>query len=293
MFGCGAQTENNNSAEPPSSAIVNGTSVKSETAASLGLVLIEFYRTSEAPGQISLIGFCSGTLLGRHTVLTAAHCFDPHLLPGMTLAKVIFETERLTNSPGLSFDVFKSTSHPLYNSEPGIRQNVNSYQTYLSYDHDIAILAFKGSAPNNYKIAKLASKPGANYAGQTDHVYGFGRSTEYTGEDGEQIIFSSGVLREGSVQIKDNFLKFSDRYFIQKNSKDQMTCQGDSGGPHFLESKKSKILIGVTSATLGRTLANGTKSCLEEAQVTKVNPFYYWIKSEEKKLLVELNQEHQ
>ena len=204
----------------------------------------------------------------------------------------------------MTFEVLKVTNHPLYNTQPGVRTNWrpanNSsapnqpyQQTFLSYNHDIAVLVFKGSAPKNYRFAKLASKETADQSGKSEHVYGFGRSIDYSGETGERLDFSAGTLREGFVQIKENFLKIKDRYYIQKNSKKQMICQGDSGGPHYLEGKISRTLIGVTSAGLGRTLANGRKSCFDEAQVTKVAPFYQWIKSEEKKLLNDLNQEQE
>ena len=295
VVACGPQQENHLSANSEFSGVINGKPVTEKTAASLGLVLIEFYRASQVPGELSFIGFCSGTLVGRHTVLTAAHCFDPHLLPGGVAAKVIFEIERLENSQALAFNVFKSSNHPLYNTQPGVRavpRLSDNSSTFLSYDHDIAVLVFNGTAPKNYQIAKMASNLTSNHAGETEHVYGFGRSVDYNGDADEIVIQSSGVLREGSVQIKDNFLMLSDRYYIEKNSNNQMSCQGDSGGPHFLEGKNSKIVIGVTSAALGRTLANGRKSCLDEAQVTKVAPFYQWIKKEEKKLLEELTQEY-
>ena len=296
IFGCGSQEENNLSGSPALSGVINGNQVTEKTAASLGLVLIEFFRASSTPGELILTGFCSGTLVGRHTVLMAAHCFDPRLLPGLAVARVVFETERRDNINGLSLNVFKFTNHPLYNTQPGIRaapRPSDAPSTFLSYDHDIAILVFKGTAPKNYQISKMASNLASDHAGETEHVYGFGRSADYSGEVGESVFHSTGVLREGSVQIKENFSTVSDRYYIQKNMKQQMICQGDSGGPHFLEGKNSNILIGVTSAALGRTLANGTKSCADEAQVTKVAPFYQWIKKEEKKLLEELNQEYQ
>ena len=94
IFGCGPQQESSFLADAESNGVINGTQVTNKTAASLGLVLIELYKPSTTPGERSLIGFCSGTLLGRHTVLTAAHCFDSHLIPGLSVAKVVFETER-------------------------------------------------------------------------------------------------------------------------------------------------------------------------------------------------------
>ena len=301
IFGCGAQPQNRSLQAFNFSGVINGDLVSPEKAASQGLVLIEFYRTNSG-GEVSTAGFCSGTLIGPQTVLTAAHCLDTKLLHGVTKTKIIFEVNREPNSNPRALDVVSSSAHPLYNSETIVIKNMQAstthpkkktpvLNTYSAYDHDIAILVFKGTAPSEYKIAQLDTDARSDRAGLNEKVYGFGRSANYSGKKDEPLVFSSGILRSGYLQIKSDYSESKDRYFVQQNSNQQSLCQGDSGGPHFLSTPSGDQLIGVSSASLGATFKNGRKSCSQEGQVTKVAPFYAWIQNEEKKLLN--NQEHQ
>jgi tryptase len=251
----------------PQAAVINGSKVTSRnTNAAKSLVFIEilgptgFART-----------FCSAALVGPRTVLTASHCFDRKHVSDFSSFRVVFASQiGVTNSALIRKGVIYK-QHPQYNSNN-------------KYNYDIAMAIFEGTAPAGFVPAQMDSDVNANYAGNTLYVYGYGRSKDYTGRNGQNLRDSVGVLHRGIVKVSNDYNKLNDLYILQTASQSHV-CQGDSGGPQFYSQNGVTKIVGVTSATYGKVMQNGQHSCLEFSQAAKVALNYDWFKREEAKAL--------
>ncbi len=194
----------------------------------------------------SATAWCSGTLIGCRTFLTAAHCIEKD--PNPTNYKVFFQS-------GGIFDVKE------------IRYQKDKYNFP---DADVAVLKL---AQPVEKIAPLpinkAAKPLDNTTGL---IVGFGR----TGG----LNYDYGIKRLGSVKTARCTGSYSNTTLVCWNydaqvgppGEDSNTCNGDSGGGLYIGRKL--IVAGVTSG--GRK-----SSCQSGDHSYDANIFHYlnWIET--------------
>ncbi|QDK36981.1 trypsin-like serine protease [Bdellovibrio sp. NC01] len=247
--------------------IING-QIKTvrDTPASKAVVMIELLNARRGA-----ITFCTATLIGAHTILTASHCFDPMVIPGLAGFRVLFENTYTTAGQREVREGLAFVRNPDYNSKK-------------VYDHDIAIGVFAGTIPQGFSTVAIDNNINANYSNMLTYAYGYGRTVDYTGAPNENLRYSTGTLYRGVLKI-DNFYKETpDRYYTLVDWPSHL-CQGDSGGPQFYDKDGVLKVIGVNSASFGEKLPNGVQSCMGRSQATKVAPFFPWIKKEEKRLL--------
>lgn len=253
-------------------AILNGEVIKSRDE--IGSRSVVGFETTEPNGEKRM--GCTGTLIAKNAVLTAAHCMDPNYTAKSRIVNVVFETNY---GSGRGNEVRKVTGmkpHPKYNTmydpETGIKGK--------SLDNDIALVFFEGTIPSGYAIAALDTDLKADYSGKTSIFYGYGRSKEYSGSNNEPLNFSIGQLRMGELKISDKFTKEPFRYSsIENNPQTQNACQGDSGGPQFIVDGRGARVIGVTSSA-GVSTTTGILCSYGKTTATRVAYFASWIEQQ-------------
>lgn len=181
--------------------------------------------------------FCSGVVIGDHTVLTAGHCLtDAH--GRSTSSSTLF----VVDGTGANFTVADVNVHP-------------AFKDYLARTGDFS------NAPNDVAVVMTDASLGvpampilvsrvAN-SGEEGIVAGFGS----TGSGGAADV--QGTLQAGKVTVVDQDSTFIRTIYNGDNSN---SCFGDSGGPLLLIEQNAFAVAGVVS--------QGTKSHCEVGDVT-------------------------
>jgi trypsin len=229
--------------------IVNGL-ISSDFPAAGALLLNEYkdQPISENAGE----SWCTGTLIGCQTFLTAAHCVEEESDPG-------YYTVFLQH--GGFYSVQSLAMHPDYDP--------------FSLTSDVAVLklgeAVTGITPQPLPQSDpllLISGSGV----QPGTIVGFGRS----GGDSEDY----GLKRYGEVQV-DYCSSLADVGFenpellcwifekpLGAPGQDSNTCNGDSGGPLFMELDGEQVVAGITSWGSG-------DDCLPVDESVDSNVYYF------------------
>ncbi len=219
-------------AQVPVPRIVNGTATAGH--ASVGALL--YYAD---PQRTQVDGLCSGTLVGCHTFVTAAHCLcDEFAEDARDCARfglVDLATVQVYLQHAGFFDVDSAVIQPDY---------------VFAESGDIAVMklaqAPTGVAPSAINTLERLQP------GTTGILVGFG-----TMGGGPRSPDNAGVKRQGPVRTTSCAPEVPDDTHIcwRFNGQGSSTCSGDSGGPLFVDTNAGLVLAGVTSGGM-------TDSCL-------------------------------
>jgi secreted trypsin-like serine protease len=171
-------------------------------------------------------GFCSGVVVARNVVLTAAHC----------VAKLDDTRVHLHEVAGrpMLWPVSAIAVHPLYRAN-AIKTRERSI--------DLALVRTADPLPDRLSPVRLSSLA-AMTSGLRLRIAGFGVAREGRAE-------TSGVLRAGTLVVRDPISSLI-LWAEDPMKKGVGACTGDSGGPIFDESGATLIAITDWSAGDGR-----------------------------------------
>lgn len=178
-------------------------------------------------------GLCTGTLLTKDWVLTAAHCVDPAVLMQSQAqitasVRVHFDTVNLFTNPGMVVRASETIKHPSF--------SVNALGS-----HDIGLIRLATPVTDRPPVA-VNLVPGKAPVGIPVTMVGFGVTSRTSPNSAgvERVVDQTSVSCASGGLSDSNLLCFS-----QVNGKGK--CEGDSGGPSFAMIDGRQFQIGVTS----------------------------------------------
>ncbi|MFS4457748.1 S1 family peptidase [Bdellovibrio sp. HCB2-146] len=223
--------------------IVGGSTVRASESSSKNAVLIT-YDDSQGKPMI-----CTGTLIARNAVITAAHCaYDA------TNVRVVFHTD-VTCESDFNLDT---------QSIRATHKNINpSYRPNIKGAYDLALYKLAANAPSNYPVMPL-------YNGITKlsnykvTLLGYGT----TGSTKRDSMFLRKVTKNYKMFKRDGLNLSLDQ------SDKQGICVGDSGGPVYFDVEGQLHLAGVNSVVYGK---NENSRCEGGSMSMYVPSYRSWI----------------
>lgn len=217
----------------PAYSIVGGQIVTTSQYQSKSTVMV-LHETFLTGGR----GQCSGTLISRNLVLTAAHCVVD------LKTKVPFSASYIKihfgNYDGENWDMDKVYEVEAINYHVGFD---NSRPVNIKRElHDIALVKLKQPAPSGFEPVKLLKFSDLLQVGQAINIAGFGDKYPYMGDPSEP---ASRILRMYKTEITQTRGEYSGMLELLNTGFGM--AAGDSGGPAYAVIDEIPYLIGVAS----------------------------------------------
>ncbi len=204
--------------------------------------------------------FCTGTLIAKRWVITAAHCLESSSIPAFTPLGVFFGDTVYTSNPG-------KTIVPIKNRYPHPSFKGGNAPNTLADWYDIGLIELESDVPiEPMKLIRPTEVGGAFRLAGDMTVVGFGLTQANNPQ-------SSGTKHDGVMQLM--MVEHSEFYLEQKSGVGTTTCSGDSGGPTFVNvgtaASPDWRHIGVTS--------RGAEGCDYGTVQTRTDAYLDWIHS--------------
>jgi secreted trypsin-like serine protease len=158
--------------------------------------------------------FCTGVLINKYVVATAAHCVSGEFKPDQ-----IYFGSNPSGGDGTFVGVADTKAHPDFDAK--------------TLDNDVAVVGLVEEAPVKPVAVLPANSIDDSWLGSTIKIVGFGL-TSSDGDAGTKMVGTTTI--DG---VDDGTFHFS--------GDPSQTCQGDSGGPAFMKIDGKNTVIGLTS----------------------------------------------
>ncbi|WP_141733392.1 S1 family peptidase [Oligoflexus tunisiensis] len=167
------------------------------------------------PEKISTVGLngCTGTIIAKDLILTAAHCYDNSVQGGYVLFGI----------------QFNGRDRKIINIE---KATVN--RAYTDPHNDVAMLKLASDIPAGYKPAKLLPAGVSLTNGQTVRQAGYGSDNTPN---------SFGTLRT----VDSRYVGQGSRGSLSVRNGSTAACSGDSGGPLYVQQNGEWYVAGIAS----------------------------------------------
>ncbi len=260
------------------SQIINGSIVTADDVIATHIVIV-FDKTN---GYI-----CTGTIIEKNTILTAAHCLSPNFRQ----FEIIF-SRHIADLDNRKEEVIRKATQVIINDD----YNKKSKSATDEDQSDIGLIYFEGDLPAGYKQADIMFHAndlkkdtqviiagyGVTQVGWADVKYKKSEKfhekmmagevfcdVETLDHDGHPTCIELSMSGEGELRKTQASIKYISQSEFVLDEKKSGTCVGDSGGPVFLEKEGRLYLVGVTS--------RGDLLCDGEGVYTSLPSFMNWI----------------
>jgi hypothetical protein len=257
LTNCSKGAQNNFTQKTKKASIINGTPVTADQV--LAKSVVGLMMNGEFDGRDNFwIQGCTGTVLNKNFILTAAHCVkgqnSSDLAVNFSLNSVTFKEQlnpatRITDIEN-KFTIRKVKSfaiHPLYDG---------------SGSHDVALILLDGETPADSVPVQILPDQYVDLANN---------KTTFDLQNIEVILMGFGLISEDPstdteiLRVTTVPAVFNEQFVITDQTKGTGGCNGDSGGPAFFIFENVTYQVGITHGPRA-----GSTTCHEQGEW--VNP---------------------